>query len=99
MDPYHIFAHYPTRLIQTTTRVSRTVSPTAIPYSELLTHGLYNYAGKILPHPDVAERLLRLCQQSPLTVAQLASQSGLETGQVALVLAPLAKMGLVRLED
>ena len=51
----------------------------------------------ILPRSEVAERLLSLCD-APISIDQLAEQTGFDLGQTALALSTLAKMGLVRLD-
>lgn len=97
-DPYRTFMHYPTHRLQTDTRIYRLPERPGAGYPELLNHGFYNYAGKILPRPEVAERLLGLCDAvQGITLAELARQAGYDPGQTALALSSLAKMGLIRL--
>lgn len=97
-DPYRTFMHYPTHLLHASTQVRRLPERPTGRYPELLAHGLYNYAGKILPRPEVAEHLLNLCADQTRPLAELAHQAGYEVGETALALAVLAKMGLIRLE-
>jgi len=97
-DPYRTFLHYPTHRLQTHTRIYRRPERAGAAYPELLNHGFYNYAGKILPRPEVAARLLGLCEAEPgISLDALARQAGYDPGQTALALSSLAKMGLIRL--
>ena len=67
-------------------------------YERLAGHGLFSYAGKILPVPDVVERLLAALTAGTLSVEGLAKQSGIDLGAAVLAVSVLAKMGLLRLE-
>ena len=98
-DPYRTFMHYPTHLLQPATRIRRLPTRPGATYPELLAHGLYNYAGKVLPRPEVAERLLCLCSEQAITLDELARQAGYALGPTALALSGLAKMGLIRLDN
>ncbi|MFW6090741.1 MAG: DUF742 domain-containing protein [Actinomycetota bacterium] len=45
--------------------------------------------------PPEQQRILRLCEQQPSTVADIASESGLPVGVVRVLLRDLLEMGLI----
>ncbi|MFH1020057.1 MAG: glycosyltransferase family 4 protein, partial [Pseudomonadota bacterium] len=97
LDPYQSFARYPTAQIQPGTLVSAASGASRKAYEQLREHGLFAYAVKILPAPEVVERLLASLGQGARTVQLLAEGAGVEVGVAVLAVAVLAKMGLVRL--
>lgn len=97
MDPFRSFGHYPTQKIQPTTLVTPVDGADAARYQELIRHGLFSYAGKILPAVQVAEQIFTGLANGPFAAETLAQQTGLDLGVVIMAVAVLAKMGLVRL--
>lgn len=97
LDPYRSFGHYPTRLISPQTPVAAAPDADRASYERLAGHGLFSYAGKVLPAPDVVERLLAALEAGPMGAEGLAKQAGMDLGAAVLAISVLAKMGLVRL--
>lgn len=99
LDPYRSFGHYPTRLLAPQTPVAAAPGADRAAYERLAGHGLFSYAGKVLPAPDAVERLLAALAAGPLSADLLAKQTGMDLGAAVLAISILAKMGLVRLEQ
>jgi starch synthase len=97
MDPFRSFGHYPTAVIQPDTWSARLPGSDGAVYRELIGHGLYRYADKVLPAPDVAEKLLAALGEGGLRMRELAERAGFDLGGTALAMSVLAKMGLVSL--
>lgn len=97
LDPYHIFMHYPTALIQSRTQVLAAPDANRAAYERLAGHGLFNYAGRVLPSSEVVERLLLALAANVSSVEGLAQCIGKDLGTTMLAVSVLAKMGLVRL--
>lgn len=97
MDPFRSFGHYPTQTIQPTTLVVPVDGADAARYQQLARHGLFSYAGKMVPAPEVAERLFAGLADGPLTAEILTQRTGLDLGGVVMAVSVLAKMALVRL--
>lgn len=95
-DPFRSFGHYPTTLIQPTMRVALVPGVTASQYRTLAAHPLYNYARKSLPRPEIVEQLFAKLGKEDLIIQELVRSLGLNPDAAVLVLAMLAKMGLVR---
>jgi glycosyltransferase involved in cell wall biosynthesis len=97
MDPFRSFGHYPTRQIQADTWVRRLPGGDLSAYRNLIGHSLYNYAAKILPAPEVVEKILAALQNDGLQTRTLAERTKLDLGGTVMAISVLAKMGLVRL--
>jgi alpha-maltose-1-phosphate synthase len=99
LDPYRSFEHYPTKLIAPQTQVIAASDADQGMYARLAGHGLFSYAGKALPAPNVVERFLAALVAGPMSVEELAQQEeGIDLGAAILAVSVLTKMGLVRLE-
>ena len=99
LDPYQSFGHYPTARIQPGTLVAAASGADCETYAQLAGHGLFSYAAKILPAPEVVARLLAVLGQGECSAQLLAEEAGIEVGAAVLAAAVLAKMGLVRLSS
>lgn len=99
MDPFRSFGHYPTALIQPGTLVAARPAATRAAYEHLAAHDLFNAAVKVLPAPEVVERLLASLQQGMLSAQVLAERTGIDLGSTVMTASVLAKMGLVRLVE
>ena len=97
LDPFRSFGHYPTRLIAPHTRIAARPGASRTAYEHLAQHGLFSYAGKVLPAADHVERLLAVLADGPLSARLLAERSGLDLGEAVMAVAVLAKMGLLDL--
>ncbi|MDD2863131.1 MAG: glycosyltransferase family 4 protein [Methylococcales bacterium] len=96
LDPFYSFGHYPTTLIQPQTQVVLQDSNALQTYLSLIKNPLFNYAGQILPSVASVEKIVMVLK-TPLSIAELSPQSGLDLGASVLAVSVLAKMDLVRL--
>ena len=99
MDPFRGFAHYPTALIQPGTLVTALPGADLARYRGLAADGLFRYAARLLPAPELVEGLLRALDGGSLDAATLARRAGLDLGAAVLAVSVLAKMGLLSLSD
>jgi starch synthase len=93
-DPFHAFAHYPTRVLGPDTPIAP--GDPAINLDECLQHPLFVVQGR--------ERILALAArlgpaETSSTPARLAAETGLPLALVVLILAQLAKIGAIRVLD
>ncbi len=102
LDPFRSFGHYPTSLIQPASLIYAASGANRARYERLASHGLYSYARKILPSAALVEKLLaELADERAegIDIARLAQRIGMEIGALIFVVAVLAKMNIVRLEE
>ncbi len=97
LDPFCIFAGYPTAPIETTTLVALSPHADGKAYRALREDALFAYAGRHLPPVGVADAALRSLGAEPDTVGGLAARLGLDLGTTLRAVSILAKMGFVEL--
>ena len=97
MDPFQSFRHYPTELIEPTTRVSVAQNVQSNAYRDLFEHPLFTYANRFLPAPKLVGDLMLALNSNERTIEELSNQVGLDIGALTLAISILAKMGLMRL--
>jgi starch synthase len=97
MDPFRAFAHYPTGLIQAGTRVGLRTNPNQQSYVDCARDPLFDYPGAVLPEPATVDALLAALAPGACGMRDLAARTNLDLGVAILVVAILAKMGLVEL--
>lgn len=96
-DPYRVFAGFSTRSIGSETRVLVDQKIWPMPsWSVLLAEPLFSYAREFLPPPASVDRVLAVLSDQCLTMRQLAEASGLSLAELIRLMAPLAKVGVVR---
>ncbi len=95
-DPYAAFAHYPSSHVTTATRVRPSEGASVAGYLELTTH-------PFLMHwrltPEVAELVFGALAAGPASIAAVAEATKIPALTLTEVVARLAKIGLVTLED
>jgi glycosyltransferase involved in cell wall biosynthesis len=96
LDPFHSFRHYPTALIQSTTRVALQTNNALAAYSELMKNPLFNYAVQVLPNLVIVEKIVNALNLKTLSLQELSQQSGVNLGETVLAVAVLVKMDLMR---
>jgi hypothetical protein len=95
-DPWESFGHYATRRIGPETAVVVRDRPDGRDFRALLQDRLFGFARSELPAPEMVDRILDAARR-PTTVDDLAKAVALAPTKLIRLLAPLAKMGLVRL--
>jgi starch synthase len=95
-DPYAAFSHYPTAHVTAGTKVTLAEGASAESYLALTTH-------PFLMHwrltPEVAAQVFAALAAGQTPVSALAEATGISSSTLTEVVARLAKIGLVRLED
>lgn len=97
LDPCRSFAHYPTHLLGLDAMVQTAPDANVGAYRALAQHGLFNYAAKLLPAEDVAQRLFTVLS-APQTVAEAARLAQLDPAVALQAISVLSKMGLLHLQ-
>lgn len=97
LDPFRSFGHYPTSLIQPGTVVRAAPNADKAAYQRLAQHRLFRYAAKVLPSAEHAAKVLEAAVSPGQSTASVALSAGLQLGDAVLVIAVLAKMGLLTL--
>lgn len=96
-DPYRVFDGFPTRLIRAGSRVQRGAAPwRKADWSVLCADPLFSFAGRYLPDEATVAAILALVE-TPVTVATLAQALKCPVSQLIGQLAPMAKLGWIRL--
>ena len=96
-DPFRSFAHYPTALIQVSTRVSLEPGTSKTAYVKLARQPLFSYADLVLPPAAVVESLIASLGEGEFAVQELAELVKIDVDPTLIAVSVLAKMGLVRL--
>jgi starch synthase len=97
MNPFRSFAHYPTALIQVSTRVSLEPGTSKTAYVKLARQPLFSYADLVLPPAAVVESLIASLGEGEFAVQELAELVKIDVDPTLIAVSVLAKMGLVRL--
>lgn len=99
-DPYRVFASFPTQLITPKTSVELMKSDLwPLPnWNEITNDPLFSYAKDYLPQSAIVEKCLAALKPKPMTIEELAKVISLSLAQTIQMLAPLAKVGLVRFQ-
>jgi starch synthase len=92
-DPYALFAHYPTALINADTVVEATPGASLAGFDAMARDPLFAFSN---PPAELVAALLEAVAR-PCTVGEIAAASGQELRSVTDAVARLAKMGLVAL--
>ncbi len=95
-DPWTSFGHYASHLIGPDTKVTARTRPDGRDYRSLLDDRLFGFARSELPAPETAEAIIGAAR-TPTTVQEIAEALAVDPAKLVALLAPLAKMGLVRL--
>lgn len=96
-DPYRVFASFPTQMIGPQTVVVRSLELWEVPdWSVLVSDALFSYAKDFLPQVASVDLVLPKIGEHAMTVEQLAQLLNASLADVIKVLAPLAKVGLIR---
>jgi glycosyltransferase involved in cell wall biosynthesis len=96
LDPFRLFAGYPTREISRQTRLCFAEGATVAEYRALREHPLFDYAKGVLPDPVLVAGMMAAAPEQGGTVEALARRVGAAPDEIVLAVAALAKMGLVR---
>jgi glycosyltransferase involved in cell wall biosynthesis len=99
MDPFRVFGSYPTRRIGPATVIRRTADTSAARFGALAADPLFSWGGPALPERSSLDRLLAGLADGDVSCEDAAKAAGLRVGTVIRMVASLAKMGLVRLDD
>jgi starch synthase len=99
MNPFRSFAHYPTALIQVSTRVSLEPGTSKTAYVKLARQPLFSYADLVLPPAVVVESLIASLGEGELAIQELAELMKIDVDPTLIAVSVLAKMGLVRLRQ
>lgn len=97
-DPYRVFSSFPTQLIRPDTLVKLAHAPADVTWTELLSDGLFSFAGEFLPTAETVARVLECLAQavaSTMSVHALCESLALAPPQVIHLLAPMAKLGFI----
>jgi starch synthase len=97
MNPFRSCAHYPTALIQSSTRVMLNSGTSKIAYLKLARQPLFRYADLVLPPATLVEDLITSLREGELAVQELADLVKVDVDQVLIAVSVLAKMGLLGL--
>ncbi len=97
LDPFLSFGHYPSSLIQPSTRVAVLSDDVLNQYRCLIQNPLFNYATQVLPKVDLVEKIDCALQTQIVTLDELSTQTHTNLGEIVLAVAVLAKMNLVKL--
>jgi alpha-maltose-1-phosphate synthase len=100
LDPYQLFANYPTALMTADKRVSLITGANMANYSRLVQHGLFNYAANFLPSGNTVEKILQILSlEDSMPIRDLAVKVSLPEANSILVLSFLVKIGFIRLTE
>lgn len=94
LDPFHIFGHYPTEAVTTSTRLALAPGATQADLAALLDHTLFSSLS--LPRAQV-EAMFGAMTDGETSVAELAARVGTNSTLGLRALSLLLKMGLVLL--
>lgn len=96
VDPYRVFAGFPTAQIGPLTEVSLgPASWRSADWSTLCQDGLFNFAADFLPAADVVMSLVSVLSDAPVSIQAISDRLAKPMAQLIHELAILAKVGLV----
>jgi hypothetical protein len=99
-DPYRIFSSFPTQMIGVETQVSLAQGLWPLPnWKTLQADPLFSFAADFLADQATVEKVGGLLAVKPQTIAQLSVELKCTEAQVIRIVAPLAKVGMVKLEN
>lgn len=98
-DPYRIFASFPTYLIgpQTTVALSQNTWPLPT-WNHLKNDPIFSYASDFLPSEADLNLVIAPLKERAHTINELAQATNTNAAHVIRILAPLAKVGLVKFD-
>jgi alpha-maltose-1-phosphate synthase len=95
LDPLQCLGHYATQRIGPPTRANWVADRTD--FRDLAGHPLFSLAQRMLPDPKAVARIHEILAKGEMSVQDLCAASETSLGNVTLMIAVLAKMGLVQL--
>ena len=100
LPPFHIFSSYPTRFIDTNTKINKLKGINNIEFKDLIKSETINYASIILPDLDnVALVLEHLDEKKSISIKKLKNKTSLSVEDIMAIVTLLLKYGYINIKD